>query len=50
MGNIYLKIRKYDEAQYNKAIDICPKEKDDLAILYQNRTVAYEKLIIRLLT
>ena len=50
MGNIYLKMRKYEAiAQYNKAIDIYSKEKDDFAILYQNRTVAYEKLIIRLL-
>ncbi|KYQ47969.1 Mitochondrial import receptor subunit TOM70, partial [Trachymyrmex zeteki] len=47
MGNVYFKTGKYNEAiaQYNKAIDICPKEKvNDLAILYQNRSAANEKL------
>ncbi|KAG5342113.1 TOM70 protein, partial [Acromyrmex charruanus] len=40
-------MRKYNEAiaEYNKAIDICPKENvDDLAIFYQNRAAAYEQL------
>ncbi|KYM96548.1 Mitochondrial import receptor subunit TOM70, partial [Cyphomyrmex costatus] len=46
-GNVHFNTGKYNEAiaQYNKAIDICPKENvDDLAILYQNRAAAYEKL------
>ncbi|KAG5348384.1 TOM70 protein, partial [Acromyrmex charruanus] len=46
-GNIYLKTQKYNEAiaQYTKAIDICPKKnKDELAIFYQNRAAAYEQL------
>ncbi|KYN02393.1 Mitochondrial import receptor subunit TOM70, partial [Cyphomyrmex costatus] len=46
-GNIYFKTERYNEAvtQYNKAIDICPKEyKDELAIFYQNRAAAYEQL------
>lgn len=40
---------KYDEAiaQYNKAIDICPKENtEDRATFYQNRAAAYEHLVM----
>ena len=43
---------QYDEAiaQYNKAIDICPKEElNDLAIFYQNIAAANEQLVIKLL-
>jgi len=37
-------------AQYNKAIDICPKEElNDLAIFYQNIAAANEQLVIKLL-
>ncbi|KAL6265299.1 hypothetical protein P5V15_002079 [Pogonomyrmex californicus] len=46
-GNVYFKTGKYDKAiaQYNKAIDICPKENvEDLATFYQNRAAAYEQL------
>ncbi|XP_011172046.1 mitochondrial import receptor subunit TOM70 isoform X1 [Solenopsis invicta] len=46
-GNVHFKAGKYDEAiaRYNKAIDICPKEKvEDLATFYQNRAAAYEQL------
>ncbi|KAG5340582.1 TOM70 protein, partial [Acromyrmex heyeri] len=46
-GNVHFTLGKYNEAiaQYNKAIDICPKENvDDLAIFYQNRAAAYEQL------
>lgn len=46
-GNVYFKMGKYDEAiaRYNKAIDVCPKEKaEDLATFYQNRAAAYEQL------
>jgi len=45
-------MRKYNEAiaEYNKAINICPKENvDDLAIFYQNRAAAYERLVIKLM-
>ncbi|KYN27045.1 Mitochondrial import receptor subunit TOM70, partial [Trachymyrmex cornetzi] len=47
VGNVYFRIGKQDEAiaQYSKAIDICPKENvENLAIFYQNRAAAYEKL------
>ncbi|KYN02394.1 Mitochondrial import receptor subunit TOM70, partial [Cyphomyrmex costatus] len=46
-GNVCFKMKKFEEAiaQYNKAIEICPKEnKDELAIFYQNRAAAYEQL------
>ncbi|KYN39743.1 Mitochondrial import receptor subunit TOM70, partial [Trachymyrmex septentrionalis] len=46
-GNVRFKLGKYNEAiaEYNKAIDICPKENvEDLAIFYQNRAAAYEQL------
>lgn len=46
-GNNHFKIGKYDEAiaQYNNAIEACPKENtEELAILYQNRAAAYEQL------
>lgn len=39
---------KFDEAiaQYNLAIEVCPKDKiDELATFYQNRAAAYEKLV-----
>jgi len=51
-GNVRFTLGKYNEAiaQYNKAIDICPKESvDDLAIFYQNRAAAYEQLVIKLI-
>ncbi|KYM83973.1 Mitochondrial import receptor subunit TOM70 [Atta colombica] len=46
-GNVRFTMRKYNEAiaEYNKAINICPKENvNDLAIFYQNRAAAYERL------
>ncbi|KYQ47966.1 Mitochondrial import receptor subunit TOM70, partial [Trachymyrmex zeteki] len=46
-GNVRFQMGKYNEAiaQYNKAINVCPKENvDDLAIFYQNRAAAYEEL------
>ncbi|KYN02396.1 Mitochondrial import receptor subunit TOM70, partial [Cyphomyrmex costatus] len=47
VGNVYFKMGKQNEAivQYNKAVDICPKENvANLAIFYQNRAAAYEQL------
>ncbi|XP_076646815.1 translocase of outer membrane 70 [Halictus rubicundus] len=46
-GNRYFRIGTYDEAiaQYNNAIETCPKEHtEDLATFYQNRAAAYEQL------
>ncbi|KYN27304.1 Mitochondrial import receptor subunit TOM70, partial [Trachymyrmex cornetzi] len=46
-GNVHFSMGKYNEAivQYNKAIDICPKENvDDLAIFYYNRATTYKQL------
>lgn len=46
-GNKLFTSSKYDEAieQYDKAIEICPKEKtSDLSTFYQNRAAAYELL------
>jgi len=51
IGNVYFRIGKQDEAiaQYSKAINICSKENvENLAIFYQNRTAAYEQLVIKL--
>ncbi|XP_066590629.1 mitochondrial import receptor subunit TOM70 isoform X1 [Prorops nasuta] len=47
LGNSHFRIGKYDEAiaEYNNAIDACPKEnKEELATFYQNRAAAYEHL------
>ncbi|XP_058801674.1 mitochondrial import receptor subunit TOM70-like [Phymastichus coffea] len=46
-GNGFFNQGKYDEAiaQYNLAIESCPKENtEELATYYQNRAAAYEKL------
>ena len=46
-GNEHFKMGKYDEAiaQYNNAIEACPKEStEELATFYQNRAAAYEQL------
>jgi tetratricopeptide (TPR) repeat protein len=48
-GNKFFNRGKYDKAisYYNLAIDTCPKENSEkLAIFYQNRAAAYEKLVI----
>lgn len=42
---------KYNDAiaQYNKAIETCPKENiENLAVFYENRAAAYEQLVIKL--
>ncbi|KOC66261.1 Mitochondrial import receptor subunit TOM70 [Habropoda laboriosa] len=46
-GNDHFKMGKFDEAiaQYNIAIEVCPKENEEaLATFYQNRAAAYEQL------
>lgn len=47
MGNVQFKARNYQGAihEYNKAIEICPKESvNELATFYQNRAATYEQL------
>jgi len=47
-GNKLFGEKNYSTAvqRYSKAIDICPKDQPlDLAMLYQNRAAAYEKMV-----